>query len=375
MTSYNLQNPCLLTIKDRFLLSKSGSKKSVYKIIFDIKNSNLTFKPGDSLAVIPHNHPKVVASCIEAMHGKKDEPISIKGSYTLEEFLTKKANISRFPKKLLTLLLDKADTSSKKEKLSFLLKDENKEELKNYSENHELWDMLLEFMSKEVSPLEICETLLPLFPRLYSISSSQDLYKDELHLTVALVRYATSQIERYGVASHYLCEGNKDNVAAYIHEARNFFLPEDKNASIIMVGPGVGIAPFVSFLQQRYLEKAKGKNWLFFGEQNKKTDFYYEDFFLDLQNKGFLKLDLAFSRDQNEKIYVQHKMLEQAKDLWWWFENGAFFYICGNAKKMAKEVDFTLKSIIQTQGCLNENEASHYLNELSKQKRYLKDIY
>lgn len=372
MTSYNLQNPCLIKLKERILLNKTGSQKSVYKIIFDVKNKNLKFNPGDSLAIIPENHPSVVARTLEALHIKKD--IIIKG-LNIEAFLTTKANISRFPKKILKLLLDRADTSSKIEKLSFLLKDENKEALKTYMEEHELWDMLLEFWSVGITPEEICDNLLPLYPRLYSISSSPDLYKDEIHLTVALVSYHSSNHERYGVASHFLCKGSQNTLRAYVHAAHNFSLPKDPATSIIMIGPGVGIAPFVSFLQQRYLDKSSGKNWLFFGEQNRKTDFYYEDYFLDLQKKNFLRLDLAFSRDQNEKIYVQHKMLEHAKDLWSWLENGAFFYVCGNARKMAKEVDFTLKSIIQTQGALSEEEAFHYLNELNKQKRYLKDIY
>lgn len=375
MTSYNLQNPFYATVKERLVLNKNSSKNNTYKIIIDIKNSGLTYQSGDSLAVIPENHPKIVSRCIEAMHAKKETPIlTEKGSFTLEEFLTKKANITRFQKKLLKLLLEKADSSLKKDKLSHLLKEENKDELKIYMESHELWDMLQEFMSKEIQPVDICSLLLPLFPRLYSISSSQSVYKDEVHLTVALVTYKTSNQERFGVASHYLCQG-KNKMAIYIHHANNFGLPKDDNAPIIMVGPGVGIAPFISFLQQRFHDKSPGKNWLFFGEQNRASDFYYEDFFLKLQNLGFLKLDLAFSRDQSEKIYVQHKMLEKAQELWQWLENGAYFYVCGNAAKMAKEVEATLKTIIQNQGLLDEESALHYLNELRAQKRYLRDVY
>jgi sulfite reductase (NADPH) flavoprotein alpha-component len=372
MTSYNLQNLYLAKVKERTLLSKKGALKQTYKVVLDIKNSDLTFKPGDSLAVMPKNHPFVVERCLEAMHAKKGGFFQ---NLPLEEFLTTKVNLNRFTKKLLKYLLDNADSTAKKEKLSSLLLEENKEDLKAYSESHEVWDMLMELSSKNISYENICPLLLPLFPRLYSISSCLDVYKDELHLTVALVTYETSHLERFGVASYYLCKGQDDKIPVYVHPAHNFSLPPDKNTPIIMVGPGVGLAPFISFMQKRSHDNASNKNWLFFGEKNKNTDFYYQDFLEKLQKENFLKLTLAFSRDQEEKIYVQHKMLENAKEFWKWLEEGACFYVCGNAKKMAKEVDLSLRAIVQTQGGLNLNDASHFINMLYTQKRYLRDVY
>jgi sulfite reductase (NADPH) flavoprotein alpha-component len=217
-----------------------------------------------------------------------------------------------------------------------------------------------------------------MLPRFYSIASSQLLFPEEVHLTVASLSYHVRGIERFGVGSHFLCKRallRETPIPFYVQTSHNFTLPEDPLASIILIGPGTGIAPFRAFLQERLAKQAKGKNWLFFGERNRATDFYYEDFWLSLEHQGRLRLDCAFSRDGSEKIYVQHKLWEQKKDLWCWIEEGAYLYICGNAEKMAKDVELTLQKIAISEGALTEELARAKIKTLKTEKRLLMDVY
>ncbi|KPK32509.1 MAG: hypothetical protein AMS24_04015 [Chlamydiae bacterium SM23_39] len=364
MTSHKLHK---VILKDKKLLNK-GSTKETYQIILDEKNINLSFKPGDSVAIIPKNDPSLVDLCIKKMDSFGELKIfhqRTKNFYTLKNFLTNYANISKFPSSLLNLFL--TDNSPLK----------NKDNLHLYLKNHELWDMLEEFFpQKPILPQTICSYLLPLLPRLYSISSSPLFYKDEIHLTITLVSYVTSNIKRYGVATNYLCNIVKkgEPIQIYIQPNPYFLLPTSSNADIIMISAGTGISPFLSFIQHRYVKKEKGKNWLFFGERNRKYDFYYEKFLLSLEKENFLKLDLAFSRDQKEKIYVQDKILEKKKEIFNWLEKKCYVYICGN-KDMAKEVDYVFKELIQKEGKLSSEQASSYFSSLISNKRYLKDVY
>jgi sulfite reductase (NADPH) flavoprotein alpha-component len=204
------------------------------------------------------------------------------------------------------------------------------------------------------------------------------LYKDEVHLTVALFSFTHQAEQRYGVGSHFLCHlatPKKTPVPIYVQPAHHFTLPSDSDTPIIMVGPGTGIAPYRAFMQERMIQGASGKNWLFFGERNRKSDYFYEEEFEKLKSDGKLRLDLAFSRDQKEKIYVQHKMYENARDLWAWLQDGAYFYVCGDAHRMAKDVEHSLQNIVQKQGNMSEEAARAYVKALRTQKRYLADVY
>jgi sulfite reductase (NADPH) flavoprotein alpha-component len=214
-------------------------------------------------------------------------------------------------------------------------------------------------------------------PRFYSIASSPKVYADEIHLTVA---YSSAHVDGHlivGVGSHFLCEQahiESTPIPLYIQPSNHFTLPTP-TTSIILIGPGTGIAPFRAFIQERLATQAEGHNWLFFGERNRATDFYYGDYWTALEAQGRLRLDTAFSRDQAEKIYVQHKMLENKKALWEWLQQGAHLYVCGDAERMAKDVDAALQQIVQEEGLLTEEEARKYLKTLRQEKRYLLDVY
>jgi len=213
-------------------------------------------------------------------------------------------------------------------------------------------------------------------PRFYSIASSPKKDPLHLHLTVAYVCYEKNGRKRCGIGSHYLCEevDKTTPISLYIQNAEHFALP-GTDKPIIMIGPGTGIAPFRAFLEEREHTNSTSKNWLFFGERNKQTDFYYEEFFNKLIAKNFLKLTTAFSRDKEQKIYVQHKLQEHAKEVYKWLNSGAYLYVCGDAKKMAKDVEKTLLEIIETEGNFSQEKAKEYLSNLRKDKRYIQDVY
>jgi sulfite reductase (NADPH) flavoprotein alpha-component len=213
-------------------------------------------------------------------------------------------------------------------------------------------------------------------PRLYSIASSLSAHTEEVHLTVAVVRYEGNGKDRKGVCSSYLAERVGERVPCYLHPNKNFKLPEDPSIPIIMVGPGTGIAPFRAFVEERRVTGATGKNWLFFGDRSQKTDYLYENEWESYHNDGILNdLDLAWSRDQEKKVYVQHKMLEKKAQLWSWLQDGAIFYVCGDASRMAKDVDQALRTIAQDEGTMSEEDASTWVKNLLKERRYLKDVY
>jgi sulfite reductase (NADPH) flavoprotein alpha-component len=225
---------------------------------------------------------------------------------------------------------------------------------------------------------ELPSLTLPLLPRFYSIANSPKVFPHEIHLLVAHHTYHNHGQTRRGVASHFLCEIAQigtTSLPIYLQPTPHFTLPEDPRADIILIGPGTGVAPFRAFLQERLATQAPGRNWLFFGERHRAYDFYYQEFWLALEEQGHLRLDLAFSRDTPQKIYVQHKMYESRKSLWNWLEHGAFFYICGDATRMVKEVETTLCHIVKEEGKKSEEEALAYLKQLKRAKRYLTDVY
>ena len=323
----------------------------------DIQDTDITFSPGDSAAIFPENAKDIVTKTIKAMQATAEDKIispQTSASMTLDTFLTKHANISRVDDTFLSMLAK----HSTNEKLTFLLN--NEQQRKSFLQNHELWDLLEELAPPTLPLQEICNHLQPMMPRYYSIASSQKTLPNKMELIVALVTYTTSSIQRYGVTTNFLCNIAKEKetkVPLFIQKMPQFHLPKDPASSIIMVGPGVGIAPFRAFLQERIATNASGKNWLFFGEQRQKCDFYYEDFFQQLVQENKLRLDIAFSRDQDTKIYVQDKLYENKKDIWRWLEEGAYLYICGDALRMAKDVETTLCKILQEEGSLSLEKA------------------
>jgi sulfite reductase (NADPH) flavoprotein alpha-component len=357
----------------RDLLNKSGSEKKVYLIRFDIQNSGLHFSPGDSLAIIPKNYPELVNKTLKSLNANSSTTIThpqTKQLVSLEKYLMEECSITRPSLQILKL-------ASHHSEIHQLLASEDEEKMKDFLKQFELWDFLKKYPIKH-SIQEIIEQLSPLSKRYYSIASSQKQTPDFLEILISLVHYETNQHERFGICSHLLCmeaELNKTLVSVNIHIHPHFKLPKDPSKPIIMIGAGTGLAPYKAFLEERILTKAKGKNWLIFGEQRQKTDFYFEDYFSDLQNKNLLHLTTAFSRDQKEKIYVQNRLYEHKKMLMEWLEEGAYLYLCGDAKKMAKDVENTFLQILQEEKKLTLIEAKDFLKNLIKHKRFLKDVY
>ncbi len=374
-------NPAFATIKDRYLLTKEGSTKHTYHVVLDLSSAPLHFKVGDSIGIYPQNDPMLVNHLIQAMRAKKEDLITNPRTgaiMTLWEFLSFKANLSRLTSSFLKLFYEYETVHDKKNHLHRLLQQENKVLLTQYLTSHDPLDLFKEYQDLNAPLQELCAQFGPLLPRFYSVASSQLVSKNEVHLTVAITTFTHQGEQRYGACSHFLCHlaNLKDTpIPVYVQPAHHFTLPSDDQAPIIMVGPGTGIAPFRAFLQERMAKGATGKNWLFFGERNRASDYYYEEELEQLKKSGTLRLDLAFSRDQEEKVYVQHRLQENAKEIWQWLQDGALFYVCGDAHHMAKDVEHTLQSIVHTEGNMSEEAAKTYVKSLRTQKRYLADVY
>jgi sulfite reductase (NADPH) flavoprotein alpha-component len=368
---FSRTNPFSAVIKERYPLTKLGSTKETHHVVLDLTNSNLTFKVGDSLGIFGDNDPGLVARLISAMKANPDALIIHPRSQEqmpLKKFLTKKANITRLTSSFLKVV--------KSEELLQLLG--NKPALDHYLANHDVLDFLLEFGHLPYSLQDLASAFSPLLPRFYSVASSLVTHPNEVHLTVAVSTYQHRNELRYGVASHFLshlAEIEKTPIPCYVQSTPHFTLPQDHSIHLIMVGPGTGVAPFRGFLQERVAKNAEGKHWLFFGERHREHDFFYEEFLSTLVEKEKLSLDLAFSRDQNDKVYVQHKLYEKGAQIWQWLQEGAYFYVCGDADPMAKDVESTLLRICQDFGKLSPQDALNYIKQLRSQKRYLADIY
>ena len=363
MTAYNLKNPFISKIKHRSLISKEGSSKKTYYFILDLKGSDITFASGESLAIIAQNDPRIVDLTLIYMKAKPDEEIvdpRTKEKIKLIDFLTKKANISKAIPNLIRLFTKKL----------------NNDEMKKIVFSHHIWDLLKKFSKQKIASQEICNHLLPLLPRLYSIASSNLMYPHELHLLITHVSYELSNIKRNGVATEFICHLSKvlkTDIPIYVQPSHGFKLIKDTSKPIIMIASGCGLAPFKAFLEDRYLQNAKN-NWLIFGERNSKTDFYFEDFFKDLIDKNLLRLTCAFSRDQEDKIYVQDRILENSSDIWQWIHQGAIIYICGGLM-MGKKVDEAMQQIFMQEGNLSNGDSRNFFKKLIREKRYLKDVY
>jgi len=376
-SGYSRKNPFPATITVNRKLTAEGSNKDTRHFEITLAGSGLDYEVGDSLGVFPSNEPALVDTLLKTLGFSGDEivPNADKVSVPIREALSKSYIITAPDKKLLGAIAEK-DSSA--EFLKDLLDPSFKTNLDEYLWGRDVLDPLLEFTAAKFTPEEFVSYLSKLQPRLYSISSSRRVVGENVHLTVAVVRFTALNRPRAGVASSFLAE-RADGVGAipvFYHTSKHFRVPEDPATSMIMVGPGTGIAPFRAMLQERAATGAGGKNWLFFGEQQAKSDFFYQDEFEGYQNQGVLsKFTTAFSRDQAEKIYVQHRLLENATEFYDWLENGAIFYICGDAARMAKDVDTAIHQIVEKVGGKTTEQAKEYVDALKKEKRYRKDVY
>jgi sulfite reductase (NADPH) flavoprotein alpha-component len=376
---YSRKNPFPATHPVNRKLSGEGSGKDTRHHEISLAGSGLNYEVGDSMGLFATNDPELVKEIITALGatGEESVPGADGQSKSLRAALTSDYIVTQPSKEFLKALVEKAGPALAD--LRDLINDPaQKKALEDYLWGYEFIDFLLDHHTVKWSAEEFVKTLRKLQPRLYSIASSLKANPESVHLTVATVRYESHGRRRKGVASTFLAErwSGEQTAGVFIHTAKHFRLPEDPNTPVIMVGPGTGVAPFRAYLQERKVTGAKGKNWLFFGEQTRSKDYLYEHELGALQADGILnELEVAFSRDQAQKVYVQDKMRERAKDVWAWLQEGAHFYVCGDGARMAKDVDTELHRIAESQGGKSPEEAAAYVEGLKKDKRYKKDVY
>jgi len=353
---YSKKNPFPAPVLLVRNLNAPGSAKDVNHVEFSLEGSGLVYEAGDALGVIPHNCPELVAEVLAALGCDGEEAVTThSGELSLRSALTTQFDLGKPSADLLALFGETARP-----------------------ELHHVIDVLLAHPGKNTAPAAFVATLKKIQPRLYSISSSPKAHAGQVHLTVGAVRYDLHGRPRKGIASTFLAERALAHGTAgvFVHSNKAFRPPASGDTPMIMVGPGTGIAPFRAFLHERASSGAKGKNWLFFGDQKADTDFLYREELEALQSSGILtRLDLAFSRDQKEKIYVQNRMLEAADELYAWLEAGGCFYVCGDASRMAKDVDAALHKVVEAAGKKSPEEAAAYVQVLKTAKRYQRDVY
>lgn len=371
---YGKKTPFPSTLRERILLNGRGSAKETLHLEFSLEGSGLTYQPGDSLALVPVNARDVVEAVIQSSGLDGDQPVPLKNGEAkpLSESLATDLDITGLTKSV----MQKYNEVAESKKLAKLLED--KQAVSDYTWGRQVVDLLEEFPCKGLTPEQFIGCLRKLPPRLYSIASSLKAHPDEVHLTIAVVRYSSHGKDRKGVASTFSADHLKigEHAPVFIAPNKHFKLPENSDQPIIMVGPGTGIAPFRAFVEERKALGAKGKNWLFFGDQHYSYDFLYQLEWQEYLKDGLLtRLDLAFSRDQNDKIYVQHRMIERGKDLWAWLQDGATFYVCGDANRMARDVHDALIAIAEKHGGMARETAEEHIATLQKEKRYLRDVY
>lgn len=372
---YHRLNPFYSSIKERYLLTKSGSSQQTYHLVLSWDPQALPFKVGDAVGIYGNNDPDLITRILNILEINETTivfPSRLGKELSIKEFLSKKANISKLNASCFKLL---ASDSPSLETL------QNAEKRNYYLQNYDVLSFLEEFKGNFIQKNfldSFVETLPPLLPRFYSIACSPLLFPKEIHLIVSLSTYNYRDQKRYGVTSYFLthlAELQKTEIPCYIQPTASFTLPMDRTLPIIMVGVGTGIAPFRSFLQERKYLKAPGKNWLFFGNRQKAYDFFYENEWLDLVRHNQLILNTSFSRDQDKKIYVQDSLYQNGQEIWKWLQQGSYFYVCGQADPMSKNVEQCFLSICKDFGNLSEVESKLYLQNLRKEKRYLIDVY
>ncbi len=381
LSAYTKDNPLPAKLLENRVLNKDGSSKDTRHLVVDIAGSGLTYQVGDSLGIFASNRPQIVEELIELMGFTGNEPVipqRMTAAISLREALTDKLSLAGPTKKILETFAAKTADPKEQAQLASLLAADAAEAREAFLEQREYIDLIEEFPGVKLGAQELVDHLRRLMPRLYSIASSPVLHPSQVHLTVAPVRYESNGRRRYGVCSTFLADRvtrRKTSIPVFVAES-HFGLPEDSTKDIIMVGPGTGVAPFRAFTQERVATQATGRNWLFFGDQHEATDYLYAEEWKNLLTAGKLaRVDLAFSRDQARKVYVQDRMREAAAELWSWIKGGAHFYVCGDAHRMAKDVDLALHQIISEQGGLDVAQAAEYVKLMKKEKRYQRDVY
>ncbi|XID93690.1 assimilatory sulfite reductase (NADPH) flavoprotein subunit [Paenibacillaceae bacterium WGS1546] len=376
-SEYSRSNPFPAEVLENLNLNGRGSARETRHLEISLEGSNLQYEPGDSLGIYPENDPELVAELIETMGWSAAEqvPVNKNGDkLTLGEALRKHYEITVLTKPL----LEQAAKLTGNEKLAGLFRPGNEQELRTYIGERDLLDLVADYGLKGIPASEFVTILRKMPPRLYSISSSPKAYPEEVHLTVRAVRYEAHGRQRSGVCSVHLAErvALGDRLPVFIQQNESFKLPVDPDAPIVMIGPGTGVAPFRAFLGEREEIGASGKSWLFYGDQHFSTDFLYQVDWQRWLKEGVLtRMDVAFSRDTDEKVYVQHRMLEHAKELYQWLEEGAYVYVCGDEKKMAHDVHKAFLDLLVQEGGMAPESAAEYMARLQQQKRYQRDVY
>ena len=365
------KNPATVSVLQNVNLNHPTSDKETRHVAIAIAETELQYRAGDALGVFARNCPDLVRRVLSAVRLKRDTPVLVDGQYyAIKDVLIYKKDVMQIDRRLVDLVVKQSTQSGLTERLA------NSDSIRTYCANHHVLDLLLAAQVR-LSAESFLACLKPLAPRLYSISSSPEAYPNEIHLTVNVLRYDLHGMARKGVASTFLGEraGPGVELAVYIQRTRDFLLCED-HIPIIMIGPGTGIAPFRAFLQEREARGASGQSWLFFGAPHESMDFLYRDELVQWRNEGLLaRLDLAWSRDQEHKVYVQDRLYANGRAIFRWIEAGAVIYVCGDKQRMAKDVERTLIRICQEFGRLSFDDASTFLKDLQTQKRYLKDVY
>lgn len=369
---YHRDNPFIASVNVNQKITSRDSDRDIRHIEFDLTNSDINYQPGDALGVWYQNSNELVDEILNIIQLTGDEPIEHNGQQiTLKTALIEHVELTQNT----PVIIEKYAQAIQNPELLTLIKD--RESLIEMSQTLPLVDMLNRYQSN-LTAQTLVALLRPLTPRFYSIASAQDEVGDEVHLTVNVVRYQIEGKTRTGGASNFLANqiADQDQVKIFVEHNDNFRLPNDTNTPIIMIAAGTGIAPFRAFLQQRSAQCATGKNWLFFGNPHFISDFLYQVEWQNYVKEGLLtNIDLAWSRDQAEKIYVQDKLIAQGSEIWQWLQQGAYIYVCGDAKRMAKAVDLALQQILMTQAQYSQEQAINYLDELRSQKRYQRDVY
>ncbi|MFD9129275.1 sulfite reductase flavoprotein subunit alpha, partial [Kitasatospora sp. NPDC059571] len=372
---YTRTSPFATLLIGNRLLSLPGSQKEVRQFAFDTRAGELAYEPGDALGVRPANGAALVAEWLALTGLDPEEGIAVadEGEIPLREALRTRLDISRITPDLLKFVAERTGSHD----LRRLLRPDNKGELAKWSWGLQAADVLGAYPVR-ASAAEWAGVLRRLQPRLYSISSSPLAHPGEVRLTVSVVRFANDRgRDRKGVCSTYLADCADDGpVPVFVQRSPHFRPPADPATPMIMVGPGTGVAPFIGFLEDRRARGHTGSNWLFFGEQREATDFYYREELAEFRASGHLdRLDLAFSRDQRNKVYVQDRMREHGPRLWRWLEAGAHVYVCGDAGRMAEDVDRALHAVVAAHGGLAEDAAAAYVKQLAADRRYVRDVY
>ena len=375
-STYTRNHPYLSTVRVNELLTGEGSEKETRHIELTI-DAGMTYTPGDAVGILPENRAEAVVDVLTALKFRGDERVldHYKVEISLDEALRTRLGIGKLARGSVKLY---AKLAPELEGLKVMTGPENKARAEEYCWGREFVDLVTDFPGVVTEPQQLFHVLQRLVPRLYSIASSQKMHPDNVQTTVRVIRYESHGRSREGVASGQL--GARADVGTkmpiFLHDNANFRLPENTSAPVIMIGPGTGVAPFRAFLEERQATGQPGENWLFFGEQREKLDYLYREQFQGMHRDGVLtRLDTAFSRDQAKKVYVQDRMQERAKELYEWLERGAYFYVCGDATRMAKDVELALLDVIAKGSNGTLEHAAEYLAAMKKQKRYQRDVY